>query len=116
MKFKELNEWALNIHKKNSDTLISLGVKAEKISKVKSILRDGISARCKIVMVNTEKNNKCINEIEEFIKQLAIYGLNVIKEVEAPHAKIEETTVKKVEPEAQPKKAEPEPQPTHESK
>ena len=81
MKFKELSEWALEIFKKDNNSLIALGVKTEKLSKVKSILRDGISARCEIVMVNTEKNNKCINEIEEFIKQLMGYGLNVIKEV-----------------------------------
>lgn len=80
MKFKELNDWALETFKKDNNGLLTLGVKADKISKLKSILRDGISARCKIIMVNTEKNNKCINEIEEFIKQLGTYGLNVAKE------------------------------------
>ena len=82
MKFQELNEWAMTTFNKDNASLLAMGVQDKKLSKIKSILRDGISARCKLVIANTEKNNKYIGEIEEFIKQLADYGLNPKKELE----------------------------------
>lgn len=87
MKFKELKEWADTTAKKDNATLIAMGVKIEKLSKIKSILKEGISVRCSLIINNTEKNNKYTGEIEEYIKQLTSFGLNPIKEVkEADHA------------------------------
>lgn len=82
MKFQELNNWAVETAKKDVATLTMMGIKPEKLSKIKSILKDGISIRCKLVIENTEKNNKYINEIEEFIKQLTVYGLDPLKQME----------------------------------
>lgn len=88
MKFHELNDWAISTFNKKNDELLALGVNDKKLSKIKSILRDGISARCKLVIINTEKNNKYIGEIEGFIKQLTDYGLNPLGQV--PQTKAEQ--------------------------
>lgn len=78
MNFKEISEWAISNSKKDNNELISLGVKVEKISKVKNILKEGILVRCNLIISNTEKNNKYICEIEEYIKKLSEYGLSPI--------------------------------------
>lgn len=81
MKIQELREWAISTAKKDNATLIALGVKVEKLSKIRSILKEGISVRCSLIINNTEKNNKYTEEIEEYIKQLTGFGLNPVKEV-----------------------------------
>lgn len=82
MKFQELNEWALATANKTNPELLDLGVKTEKLSKVRNMLKEGISVRCKLIITNTEKNNKYTGEIEDFIKQLTNFGLNPTKSIE----------------------------------
>lgn len=87
MNFQELNEWAINMNSNKDADLTAMGVKTNVLNKVRNILKDGISVRCKLIIANTEKNNKHIGEIEDFIKQLTKYGISPSKEEPKADAK-----------------------------
>lgn len=83
MKFQELRDWATSAAKKSNTAIMDMGLKDDKkLTKVRSILKEGISVRCSLIINNTEKNNKYTEEIEEYIKQLTALGLNPVKEAE----------------------------------
>ena len=56
--------------------LISKGVHAEKISKVKAILRD-MSNRIDIIDSNTRNNSKHIQQIQDYMLHLEKFGLYI---------------------------------------
>lgn len=80
MNFKEMRDWSVVTCGKSNNELLELGVKADKFSKVRNILKEGIAVRCGLVLANTEKNNKYISEIEDYIKRLSEYGINPAKQ------------------------------------
>jgi len=73
---KELGEWADGNFKKDNATLISLGARPEKLTKIRAYLR-GVIDRCKIVIKNTESNNKYIEDIKDYLQQLTKVGIVV---------------------------------------
>lgn len=76
MNFRTLNDWSTTMLKKTNQDLISKGVDANKISKVRNILNKGIGERCRIIMQNTEENNKLIGNIEDYLKELSKFGIS----------------------------------------
>ena len=76
MEFNSLISWAEFNLKNDNVTLIRMGIKDTKISKVRNMLKEGIIPRCKIILADEEKKKKYVDEIESFIKQLKTYGLN----------------------------------------
>lgn len=76
MNFKDMRDWSVVTCGKSNSELLEMGVRADKLSKVRNILKEGIAVRCGFVMTNTEKNNKYISEIEEYVKKLTEFGIN----------------------------------------
>ena len=76
MNLKEIIDWSSSEMKKDNQAFVLGGVNDKNIQKVKCALK-GIIDRCNIIINNTSKNNRHMNEIQEFMGQLTKAGLKI---------------------------------------
>ena len=75
MNLQEMKEWAESIHKKSNLTFRTEGFKDGYISKIRSILKQGIVDRIDIISKNTVVHNRLMNDIDNFLDDLAKLGV-----------------------------------------
>lgn len=76
MTITELHEWAEMNFKKDKATLISEGVKENKINRVQIYLRGTIDS-CKNIIKGKENENKHMRIIKDYAKEISKCGLSI---------------------------------------
>ena len=74
MNLPELKEWAKIQYHTSDSNLISKGIDEKKVNRVKNNLKMIIEA-VDIIVPSTVKNNRCMENIENAIKDLTTWGL-----------------------------------------
>jgi hypothetical protein len=83
MNIYELKKWTEEIYAKSNNELLKDGLEEKNISKVRSLLKQGIRDRCSIIIKNSEKNSKFEKDIKKFLIQLESYKIIPPKPEEA---------------------------------
>lgn len=79
MNYQVLNDFSKKASKKsNNELMAEYSMTPNKVIRVKNILGKGIAERCGIILANIEDNKKLTSNIEEYIKELKIYGFDIV--------------------------------------
>jgi len=81
MNFKNLHEWAVKNGDKSPSEYMAMGMKSDtRFVKVRSMIKD-IIKRTDEMRIRIEQNNKNIAQIEDYIKLLEGYGVDVLLQI-----------------------------------